>query len=183
MVTLLKDRFHSPAFDLGFGLYVGVFYGRVHRFDTDGEPAPRAPGINSCHWCVDVGVALFKKASNWHITPCTDIVPLGEELRRLLENYGLPELDKFSDDARFIETWRAGPTPGLPDFWRYKCLAIYLAEGGRRRELEDVLAEYRATFRGKSGEPIMEAWISKVIALPGISGGAGDHNLDSPRSG
>jgi hypothetical protein len=60
----------------------------------------------------------------WTVTSEAEAEATGEELRELLETYGLPALERVSSIDRLRELWKSGRCPGLTDWERQEYLRL-----------------------------------------------------------
>ena len=164
-VTFWPHRF-SGSFVRNFHVELGVVYSKFYRFEHDGAAPPKFLSTKDSMFVVDLGeLTPSRKQLIRSVSLKTEVPALSEELNNLMRTYALPFLRKHSEDEDLIRIWSEGIVQGLPDFQRYKLLALYLAEDGQAQKSRAVLEEWRASFQNPEAQPLIEKFMARIGPL------------------
>jgi Domain of unknown function (DUF4304) len=137
----------STADSILFTVNLGVASERLRRFFS-GQKA-ELPGVSACHWSMRLGFLQAGRDKWWTVDRGTVLDLVEEEIRHLLLERGIPEIEKHVDDASLRDLWLAGRSPGLTEIQRLMNLVVVLEAIGPTDALEVNIEKLREKTANK----------------------------------
>jgi hypothetical protein len=116
LLNFQKSKASSSSAVL-FTINLGISSTLLRKFDE--KDIEKKPTIDECHWKKRIGFLLPQKQDYWwKITDSVNLEKIISEIKELLNNFALPEVNKYLSDAALGSLWLSGISHGLTNFQR-----------------------------------------------------------------
>jgi hypothetical protein len=152
----------SDAENILFTINLGIASSRLLHFFSISY-TNKSPSIWDCHWRKRLGNLIIGKDIWWSINSTTLVDDLSEEILNYLLYLGIPEIEKYLDDASLRDLWLLGNSPSLTEFQRLLFLSVLINELGPRELLEPTIEKLKRISSGKPTSSTVDIYITKIL--------------------